>query len=77
MKPGSATPADASDAEDVELMLRAARDDMDAFARLVEKHRKPLLNFFARCGVERDVEDLAQLAFLKLHRVRHGYRPSA
>lgn len=77
MKQDPATPADASDAEDVRLMLRAARDDMDAFARLVEKHRKPLLNFFARCGVERDVEDLAQLAFLKLHRVRHGYRPTA
>lgn len=73
-----APPPDApSGAEDVQLMLRAARDDMEAFGLLVEKHQKSLLNFFARCGVERDVEDLAQLTFLKLHRMRRAYRPAA
>ena len=71
------TPADSSDAEDVALMLRAAADDMDAFSALVRKHEKPLANFFARNGVYRDVEDLAQLTFLKLHRARRGYRPTA
>ena len=58
-------------------MLRAARDDAGAFALLVEKHEKGLMNFFARCGVQSDVEDLAQLTFLKLHRVRRAYRPTA
>lgn len=71
------SPDEASAAEDVELMLRASRDDLDAFGRLVEKHRGTLVNFFARCGVENDVEDLAQLAFLKLYRVRRDYRPTA
>ena len=74
---GAPPPDDPSGAEDVQLMLRAARDDMEAFGLLVEKHQKSLLNFFARCGVERDVEDLAQLTFLKLHRVRRAYRPAA
>ena len=68
---------DASGAEDVALMLRAANDDNDAFGQLVAKHEKALLNFFVRCGVERDVEDLAQLTFIKLHRVRRSYRPAA
>ena len=71
------TPADPSDAEDVALMLRAAADDADAFSALVRKHERPLANFFSRNGVYRDVEDLAQLTFLKLHRVRRGYRPTA
>ncbi|MBQ9727871.1 MAG: RNA polymerase sigma factor [Kiritimatiellae bacterium] len=70
-------PPDPSDAEDVALMLRAAADDAAAFSALVRKHEKPLANFFARNGVYRDVEDLAQLTFLKLHRARHGYRPTA
>ena len=74
---GAPPPDDPSGAEDVQLMLRAARDDMEAFGLLVEKHQKSLLNFFARCGVERDVEDLAQLTFLKLHRMRRAYRPAA
>ena len=74
--PGAPAP-DPSDAEDVALMLRAAADDADAFSALVRKHEKPLANFFARNGVYRDVEDLAQLTFLKLHRARRGYRPTA
>ena len=62
-KPSTPPPAsaqDPSDAEDVALMLRAAADDADAFSALVRKHEKPLANFFARNGVYRDVEDLAQ-----------------
>lgn len=77
---GPAAPAsapDPSDAEDVALMLRAAADDPDAFSALVRKHERALENFFARNGVFRDVEDLAQLTFLKLHRTRRGYRPTA
>ena len=80
-KPPAAPPpapaSDPSDAEDVALMLRASADDADAFSALVRKHEKPLANFFARNGVYRDVEDLAQATFLKLHRARHGYRPTA
>lgn len=77
VKQSPAPPADPSDAEDVALMLRAAADDAGAFSALVRKHERPLANFFARNGVYRDVEDLAQATFLKLHRARHGYRPTA
>ena len=66
-----------SAAEDVALMLRAKDDDLAAFSQLVRKHQNAVMNFFLRSGVYRDVEDLAQEAFLKLHRARHGYRPSA
>lgn len=79
-QPAAPVPApapDPSDAEDVSLMLRAAADDAAAFSALVRKHEKPLANYFARNGVYRDVEDLVQLAFLKLHRTRRGYRPTA
>ena len=75
--PPPAPAQDPSDAEDVALMLRAAADDAGAFSALVRKHEKPLANFFARNGVYRDVEDLAQLTFLKLHRARRGYKPTA
>ena len=68
--------AAASAAEDVALMERAARDDLDAFSALVRKHERPLANFFARSGAA-DVEDLAQQTFLKLWRTRRGYRPTA
>ena len=75
--PGADSAADPSAAEDVALMLRAAADDADAFSALVLKHERPLANFFARNGVFRDVEDLVQLTFLKLHRARRGYKPTA
>jgi len=67
----------ASAAEDIALMLRARDDDLAAFSQLVKKHQGPVMNFFARNGVYRDVEDLAQEAFLKLHRARRRYTPTA
>ena len=66
-----------SAAEDIALMLRAKDDDLAAFSLLVKKHQKPVMNFFVRSGVYRDVEDIAQETFLKLHRARHRYKPSA
>ena len=66
-----------SAAEDIALMLRAKADDLAAFSQLVRKHQNAVMNFFLRSGVYRDVDDLAQEAFLKLHRARHGYRPTA
>jgi RNA polymerase sigma-70 factor (ECF subfamily) len=63
---------------DVDLMLRAARDDdRGAFAELVRRHQRPLMNFFARCGVYGDVEDLAQETFIRLYRYRSRYTPTA
>ncbi|MGI5869943.1 MAG: RNA polymerase sigma factor [Kiritimatiellia bacterium] len=68
---------DDSAAEDIALMLRAKADDLAAFSQLVRKHQNAVMNFFRRSGVYRDVEDLAQEAFLKLYRARRGYRPAA
>jgi len=63
---------------DALLMTRAARGDAGAFARLVDKFRNPLLNFFLAKGVNQfDGEDLAQKTFLKLWNSRGRYVPSA
>ena len=63
---------------DVDLMLRAARqDDREAFSELVRRHQRPLANFFGRCGVYGDVEDLVQETFIRLYRYRSRYAPTA
>lgn len=69
--------AEASAAEDIAWMLRARDGDLAAFSLLVEKHQQAIMNFFARSGVYRDGEDLAQEAFLKLYRARRRYKPTA
>ena len=64
--------------DDVELMLRVCgQDDSEAFALLVSRHQKILLNFFARSGVQYDSEDLVQQTFLRLYRYRHRYVATA
>ena len=75
--PVASAEKEASAAEDIALMMRAKNDDLAAFSDLVKKHQKSVMNFLARSGVYRDVEDIAQEAFLKLYRARHSYRPSA
>lgn len=63
--------------DDAALMLRVRADDRDAFAALVKRHQKMLLNFFARSGVQYDCEDLVQQTFLRLYRYRDRYTPTA
>ncbi len=70
-------PADLSELDDATLMQRVCRDDRDAFAALVRRHQKMLLNFFARSGVQYDGEDLVQQTFLRLYRYRTRYVASA
>lgn len=77
LEPTESAEKAASAAEDIALMLRAKDDDLAAFSELVKKHQKSVMNFLARSGVYRDVEDIAQEAFLKLYRARHRYTPSA
>ncbi|MFZ4394695.1 MAG: RNA polymerase sigma factor [Kiritimatiellia bacterium] len=68
-------PTDAPD--DRILMQRACQGDREAFTELVRRHQRPLMNFFRRCGVQTDAEDLVQQTFIRLYRYRDRYQPSA
>jgi RNA polymerase sigma-70 factor (ECF subfamily) len=70
-------PAQLLEMDDAALMLQVRADDRDAFAVLVKRHQKMLLNFFVRSGVQYDCEDLVQQTFLRLYRYRDRYTPSA
>lgn len=52
-------------------------DDRSAFEELVKRHQKKILNFFYRCNVQYDAEDLAQQTFVRLYRYRLNYKKSA
>lgn len=65
------------DMDDVALMLQARDDDESAFAELVRRHQKKILNYFTRAGVQYDCEDLVQQTFLRLYRYRKRYVASA
>jgi RNA polymerase sigma-70 factor (ECF subfamily) len=73
MEPSFQSPA----TEDRALMQRACAGDREAFTELVRRHQQPLLNFFRRCGVHTDAEDLVQQTFIRLYRYRDRYQPSA
>jgi RNA polymerase sigma-70 factor (ECF subfamily) len=64
--------------DDAGLMSRVRNeDDGEAFAVLVARHQRALLNFFARSGVQYDCEDLVQQTFLRLYRYRRRYVATA
>ncbi len=71
------TYAELAELDDAALMERVVRDDREAFAVLVRRHQKMLLNFFARSGVQYDCEDLVQQTFLRLYRYRGRYVATA
>ncbi len=60
---------------DTALMEHIGNGGLDAFAELVKRYQKPLLNFFLKLGVEQDAEDLVQKTFLKIYASRDSYRP--
>jgi RNA polymerase sigma-70 factor, ECF subfamily len=63
---------------DVALMRRVKRGDRQAFAALVDKYRQPLLNLIYRMVADpTEAEDLAQVAFLQVHRFAQRYREDA
>jgi RNA polymerase sigma-70 factor (ECF subfamily) len=69
---------DIHQAEDEILMERVRDlDDRFAFEELVNRHQKKILNFFYRCSVQYDKEDLVQQTFLRLYRYRLKYTKSA
>ena len=63
--------------DDFALMAQVRAGREDAFRILVERHRRPLLNFFARMGASHHGEDLAQETFVRLWNYRHKYKPAA
>jgi len=63
---------------DAEVMLRAKAGDESAFEYLVQKYRKPMVNFMYRMSHNSAVaEDLAQEVFLRVYRSRESYEASA
>jgi len=67
-----------SDPSDEELMLRVTRgDDEPALTELIRRYRGPLVNHFARRGVQHEYEDLAQETFVRLYKARRRYRVRA
>lgn len=67
----------ASSRPDLEqLMMRYQRADTTAVAALVERLSPQLYRFFAtQLGSQNDAEDMLQDVWLRIHRVRHTYRP--
>jgi RNA polymerase sigma-70 factor (ECF subfamily) len=64
--------------DDSELMRRVQRGDPDAFEQLVNRHRQSILNFAARIlGDVTEAEDVAQAAFVQVHKAAARYRTTA
>ena len=63
--------------DDYALMARVREGSEDSFRQLVERHQRPLLNFFARMGASNHGDDLAQETFIRLWNYRKKYKPSA
>lgn len=62
---------------DFQLMEQVRDGQADAFRQIVDRHQRPLLNFFARMGASSHGEDLAQETFIRLWNYRKKYKPSA
>ena len=68
----------AGQASDVELMLRLKSGDREALDVLVQRHRKPLINFIYRyTSNAAESEDLAHEAFIKVFQSASKYEPRA
>ncbi len=63
---------------EVQLMLRAKKDDDEAFSKLVTTYQDRLTTiFFHMTQNQEAAEDLAQDVFMRIYRARHGYQPNA
>jgi RNA polymerase sigma-70 factor, ECF subfamily len=64
--------------EDAGPLLVAHRNgDGDAFAKLVERYRRPVFSYLVHCGVpEPDRDDLFQEIFVRVHRRAPSYQAS-
>jgi RNA polymerase sigma-70 factor, ECF subfamily len=70
--------ATANGLTDAEVMLRVKAGDEAAFDFLVQKYRRPMVNFMYRMAHNAAAaEDLAQEVFLRVYRSRASYQASA
>jgi RNA polymerase sigma-70 factor (ECF subfamily) len=68
----------AGELTDAEIMLRVKAGDDSAFNFLVQKYRRPIINFMYRMAHNTAAaEDLAQEVFLRVYRSRSSYEASA
>jgi RNA polymerase sigma-70 factor (ECF subfamily) len=75
---GHPTPADWSTLSDAEIMLRVSAGEDAGFTYLLDKYRKPIMNFMFRMVRNQAVaEELAQEVFLRVYRSRESYRAEA
>ena len=59
-------------------MQAVARGNEAAFARIIDRWKRPLINFFYRNTHNvGDSEDLAQMVFIRLYRAAPRYQPTA
>jgi len=73
-----AGPADWRAMSDAEIMLRVREGDDSGFDFLIEKYRKPIVNFMYRMvHNQAEAEELAQEVFLRVYRSRQTYRAEA
>jgi RNA polymerase sigma-70 factor (ECF subfamily) len=69
---------DWSTLSDAEIMLRVSAGEDAGFIYLLEKYRKPIVNFMFRMVRNQAVaEELAQEVFLRVYRSRESYRAEA
>jgi RNA polymerase sigma-70 factor, ECF subfamily len=74
----SRTTGDWSGMTDAEIMLRVRDGDDAGYDILIEKYRKPIINFMFRMVHNQAVaEELAQEVFLRVYRSRQTYRAEA
>ena len=70
--------AGAGELTDADVMLRVKAGDDSAFDYLVQKYRRPIINFMYRMAHNSAAaEDLAQEVFLRVYRSRANYEPTA
>ena len=70
--------ANSGETTDAEVMLRVKAGDDSAFDFLVQKYRRPIINFMYRMAHNTAAaEDLAQEVFLRVYRSRSSYEASA
>jgi RNA polymerase sigma-70 factor (ECF subfamily) len=64
--------------QDAQLMLRVKEGDSCSFELLLEKYRRPVINYLYRMVQNQAIaEELAQEVFLRVYRARDRYEPTA